>query len=182
MPVGSSPSSQHFPQRNRIIAGLSLATVVIEASLGSGSLITANLALDQGREVFAVPGFPSDPRYKGNNKLLKQGAMIVESAADVLNNLPNFQLQKQDSRFDDSSSGKFSTIQSVSSISRSDREEIASLLSNVPVEIEFLARHSQIPINLVYCIIIELELAGRIMRHPGNKISLNYQALFETNL
>jgi DNA processing protein len=151
---------------------------VIEASLGSGSLITANLALDQGREVFAVPGFPSDPRYKGNNKLLKQGAIMVESAADVLNNLPNLELKRNDSLSEQSSS-HLAPSTSVKTISQKDRAEIISLLSNVPIEIELLARHSQIPLNVVYCIIIELELAGKIMRAPGNKISLNYQGALE---
>jgi DNA processing protein len=176
LPIGSSPSSQHFPQRNRIISGLSLATVVIEASIGSGSLITANLALDQGREVFAVPGFPSDPRYKGNNKLLKQGAMIIESAEDVLSNLPNFKLEKFSSSFEESNDNKYiATIQNISDISLSARAEILGLLSNVPIEIEVIAKYAQMPLSLVYLIIVELELAGKIFRHPGNKVSLQYE-------
>jgi DNA processing protein len=180
LPPGSAPSSQHFPQRNRIISGISLATIIIEASLGSGSLITANLALDQGREVFAVPGFPSDPRYKGNNKLLKQGALIVESAEDVLNNLPNLEFKnskskKQFNNLEESFGPRYKTAsKDLAIISNPMRQEVLALLSNVPVDIELLSKHSQVPINIIYIIIIELELAEKITRHPGNKISLNY--------
>jgi DNA processing protein len=175
LPIGSSPSSQHFPQRNRIISGISLATIVIEASLGSGSLITANLALDQGREVFAVPGFPSDPRYKGNNKLLKQGALMVESAADVLNNLPNLKAGQQSFSLEDSSEKKYADVlNNLANIPTKTRDEVLSLLSNSPIDIELLSKHSHIPLNLVYVVVIELELAGKILRHPGNRVSLNY--------
>ncbi len=83
LPIGSKPLSQHFPQRNRIISGLSLATIVIEAGLKSGSLITANFALEQNRDVFSVPGFPMDPRCMGSNKLIKDGAYLLESSKDI---------------------------------------------------------------------------------------------------
>ncbi|MAR56473.1 MAG: DNA-protecting protein DprA, partial [Rickettsiales bacterium] len=86
-PFGSSPQARHFPARNRIIAGMSSGTVVMEASRKSGSLITANMALDYGREVFAVPGSPMDPRSEGANSLIKQGAQLTQSAQDVLDNL-----------------------------------------------------------------------------------------------
>jgi DNA processing protein len=176
LPIGSAPSSQHFPQRNRIISGLSLATIVIEASFGSGSLITANIALEQGREVFAVPGFPLDPRYKGNNKLLKQGALIVESAADVINNLPNFSPNKPYNNLEESNDNKYiSSSKNISDISEETRQKILSLLSNSPIDIELLARYSEIHLTLVYVVIIELELASKVIRHPGNKISLSYQ-------
>ena len=85
--VGSKPLSQHFPQRNRIISGLALATVVVEAGLKSGSLITANFALEQNREVFAVPGFPIDPRCIGSNRLIKNGAYLLESVDDIISNV-----------------------------------------------------------------------------------------------
>jgi len=174
LPAGSAPSSQHFPQRNRIISGLSLATVIIESSIKSGSLITAQLALDQGREVFAVPGFPSDPRYKGNNYLLKQGALIVESATDILNNLPNLELKTVANLAESPSDDYESKSKSIVSISDEMRETILSLLSNVPSDIESLSYSSQIPISMVCVIIVELELANKIHRHPGNKVSLNY--------
>ena len=87
-PLGTAPQARHFPRRNRIIAGLSLGVVVVEAAPRSGSLITARIAQEAGREVFAVPGSPLDPRSRGANDLLRQGAVLTETAADVLDNLP----------------------------------------------------------------------------------------------
>src|SRR5690606_6179627 len=84
MPPGLEPQARHFPRRNRIISGLCRGVLVVEASLKSGSLITAHFALDQGREIFAVPGSPLDPRARGPNKLLRDGAILTESAADIL--------------------------------------------------------------------------------------------------
>ena len=88
-PFGTAPQARHFPRRNRVIAGLSLGVVVVEAAPQSGSLITARIAQDEGREVFAVPGSPLDPRCRGSNDLIRSGAHLTETAADVLANLPD---------------------------------------------------------------------------------------------
>ena len=88
-PLGTAPQARHFPRRNRIIAGLALGVVVVEAALRSGSLITARLAQEAGRELFAVPGSPLDPRSRGANDLIRQGAHLTETAQDVLDNLPD---------------------------------------------------------------------------------------------
>ena len=93
-PLGTAPQARHFPRRNRVIAGLALGVVVVEAALRSGSLITARLAQDAGREIFAVPGSPLDPRARGSNDLIRQGAHLTETAADVLDNLPDHPLRQ----------------------------------------------------------------------------------------
>jgi DNA processing protein len=95
LPIGSRPLSQHFPQRNRIISGLALATIVIEAGIKSGSLITANYALEQNRDVFAAPGFPMDPRCMGSNKLIKDGAYLLESSKDITSNITSMYKMKK---------------------------------------------------------------------------------------
>ena len=94
-PLGTAPQARHFPRRNRIIAGLSLGVVVVEAALRSGSLITARLAQEAGRELFAVPGSPLDPRSRGANDLIRQGAHLTETAQDVLDNLPDHPLARR---------------------------------------------------------------------------------------
>nr|WP_232218717.1 DNA-processing protein DprA [Rickettsia conorii] len=105
LPIGSTPPplGKHFPQRNRIISGLALGVVVVEASLKSGSLITAKFALEQNREIFAVPGFPLDPRCQGTNKLIREGAYLVESVDDIVANLPQYEefIKKDDGLFKD---------------------------------------------------------------------------------
>lgn len=103
LPIGSTPLGKHFPQRNRIISGLALGVIVVEASLKSSSLITAKFALEQNREIFAVPGFPLDPRCQGTNKLIREGAYLVESVDDIVANLPQYEkfIEKDDESFKD---------------------------------------------------------------------------------
>lgn len=176
LPIGSNPLPQHFPQRNRIIAGLALATVVIEASLRSGSLITANFALEYNREVFAVPGFPLDPRCAGSNKLIKDGAYLLESTSDILSNITSYEKVKnsleETENFRDNF--KFSIGSDNLEIKDSDRKIILDLLSSSPIEFESLITETGISLPIIYTICLELELAGRIVRHVGNKISLIY--------
>ncbi len=172
LPIGTKPLMQHFPQRNRLVSGLSLGVVVIEAGKNSGSLITANFALEQGREVFAVPGFPLDPRSKGANKLIKDGAIIIESAADVIENLPQLSQIKTKLQENPSHPYEVLTAENIAEVSDDMRNMILSLLSSTPTHIETLVAHSKIPIKAVYRILLELELAEKIVRCPGNTISL----------
>ena len=171
LPVGSVPLAQHFPQRNRIISGISLATLVIEAGLKSGSLITARLALEQNREVFAMPGFPMDPRCHGTNKLIKDGAHVLESVDDVLEHLQVHTTAKLMERENDA----FKPLQiDYSSITPSLRNQVTEALSSTSIGLESLIDEVKLPIPIVYTILLELELAGRISRHPGGRISLVY--------
>lgn len=180
LPVGSKPLSQHFPQRNRLISGLSLGTLVIEASLKSGSLITARFALEQNREVFAVPGFPLDPRCQGTNKLIKEGAHIVESVQDIVTNLPSFinVVKKTDDIAQDSSrnnSFKMLDIKYSNLVTNDMRIRVKELLSSTPVDFDCLHNETNLPLQIIYMIILELELAGKIVRYPNNKIALTYK-------
>lgn len=176
LPVGFKPLSQHFPQRNRIISGLALATVVVEAGLKSGSLITANFALEQNREVFAVPGFPLDPRCIGSNRLIKNGAYLLENVNDIISNV----ISKD--KLSDSLKEREKYFNSLSlnmgnnniQINDKDRKAVIELLSASEVTIDAIAQQSQLELPILYTIFLELELAGKIIRSAGNKISLIY--------
>ena len=177
LPIGSKPLSQHFPQRNRIISGLALATIVIEAGTKSGSLITANFALEQNRDVFAVPGFPLDPRCMGSNQLIKNGAYLFESVEDILINVMSkdkFQkeLEEKASYFNNVSlyMGNNSNIH----VTDRNRAAVVEVLSASEVTFEAVAQQLQLELPILYTIFLELELAGKITRSAGNKISLIY--------
>lgn len=171
LPIFAKPLVQNFPQRNRIISGLSLGVVIVEAGNNSGSLITARYALEQGREVFAVPGFPLDPRSRGANKLIKEGALIVEDAQDIISDLPF--LNKIRDKLQEK--GQKPCLQPVldfsSQLGEDARQTILDLLSHSPVSLELLLQAAQMPIPAIYQILLELELAGRIVRHPGNFVA-----------
>lgn len=176
LPIGSKPLSQHFPQRNRIISGLSLATIVIEAGLKSGSLITANFALEQNRDVFSVPGFPMDPRCMGSNRLIKDGAYLLESSKDITAHITSSNKLKKSFEDSQNCSNSFRNSSHGASvdIKDTDRAAIISLLSSSPVTYESIADETNFSLPVIYTICLELELAGRITRHPGNRISLIY--------
>lgn len=176
LPIGSKPLSQHFPQRNRIISGLSLATIVIEAGLKSGSLITANCALEQNREVFAVPGFPMDPRCMGSNKLIKDGAHLLESSLDVFNNITSFKRLKNSLEEAANSNERFKIPDNGGylNITDSDRKAVITLLSSSPITYEAIANETKLAMPVIYTICLELELAGKLTRHAQNRISLIY--------
>jgi DNA processing protein len=168
MPVGTVPKGRHFPRRNRIISGISYGVVVVEAALRSGSLITARIAGEQGREVFAVPGSPKDPRCKGTNNLLRQGAQMTETAEDVLNVLKP--MLSQPLREPDLFNYQPEQINDELELSQA-RHLISELLGPSPVEVDELIRQSKLTPTTVLTILLELELAGRIERHAGQKVS-----------
>jgi DNA processing protein len=168
---GVAPHSRAFPGRNRIISGMSLATVVVEASLKSGSLITARFALDQGREVFAVPGSPLDPRCKGTNSLLKQGASVCESMEDVIQVLKQqLQLNLNESKTEEFEPLK-PNVTDEGELNEA-RELVHSKLGYNAVLVDELLIQCQLTPNLLSLVLLELELAGRLQRHPGHKVSL----------
>lgn len=167
MPVGQSPQARHFPRRNRIISGLSRGVVIVEAAEGSGSLITANFALEQGREVFAVPGSPLDPRAKGTNRLIRDGATLTETADDVV-----AVLAAQSRGFREPSGSPIGWDQNLAEAEADRvRDLLEDLLGPAPVEIDELVRQSGAPVTAILAVLLELELAGRIDRHPGGKVS-----------
>jgi DNA processing protein len=174
MPFGWEPRARDFPRRNRIISGLSLGVVIIEAAQRSGSLITARMALEQGREVFAVPGSPVDPRAEGTNGLLKQGATLVTEAEDViavldpildpiLRPLRDTPIREPDDAEGAALAGEPDT---------DARGRTIALLSSTPVGLDELTRMSGTPSGVVRTILMELELAGRVAWHGGDRVSL----------
>eukprot|EP01037_Dinobryon_pediforme_P010856 gene10856-10936_t len=175
-PLGTMPQARHFPRRNRIIAGLSLGVVVVEAALRSGSLITARLAQEAGRELFAVPGSPLDPRCHGTNALLRQGAHIVENAADILANLPDHPHRQGLSR-----DPMFAAIgpepgldepQIALETSATALNTVISLLSPTPTLVDDLVRRCQLSAPEVQAALLDLELAGRVEAMPGSRFAL----------
>lgn len=184
MAVGTEPQARHFPRRNRLISGLSLGVVVVEAALKSGSLITARLAGEQGREVFAVPGSPLDPRAKGCNRLLRDGAVLVESARDVLDGLrPLLRSDPHEAgargylfgalgwEGDMRAEAEITPMDVSESELAQARREIAELLDPTPVAVDEVIRQCQLSPAIVTLVLLELELAGRCERHPGNRVA-----------
>jgi DNA processing protein len=167
-PLGTVPQGRHFPRRNRLISGLSLGTVVIEAALKSGSLITARVAAEQGREVMAVPGSPADPRAQGCNQLVREGATLVQCVADILEVLTPL------SRFGNSEPGHsfLPPPPGLSDPSSSERQIITDFLGPTPVPVDELVRLSGMPAAMVQLIVLEMELAGLVTRHAGGRVSL----------
>jgi DNA processing protein len=169
MPLTWEPRAHDFPRRNRIISGLSVGVVIVEAARRSGSLITARLAGEQGREVFAVPGSPLDPRAEGTNRLLKQGAILVTEVNDVIETLApilgrGFELPMEEPERDEPVAG--------GEPSDDDRGRIVGLLGPSPCSIDDLVRLSRASPAIVRMVLLELELAGRIERHGGGLVSL----------
>jgi len=174
MPIEWEPRGRDFPRRNRIVSGLALGIVVVEAARGSGSLITARFALEQNRQVFAVPGSPLDERCRGGNQLIRQGAILVESAADVNEQLSGFgpppgPFEAPTPILHVEGPEESNTLEElpVSAISEVERR-----LGPSPVPVDELGRQCQLSPPFLRMTLLELELAGRLQWHPGNRVSL----------
>lgn len=179
MSPGVRPQAKHFPRRNRIISGLSQGVLVIEAAERSGSLITARYAAEQGREVFAVPGSPLDPRAAGTNRLIREGALLTGSAEDIVEALSmTLRLPEAAGEPAVSPAGDpdlFSTGHSapaVPDVAETDRERIVSLLGPAPVSIDDLIEQSGLEVAEVQMILLEIDLAGRLQRHGNAMVSI----------
>jgi DNA processing protein len=170
---GFAPRGKDFPRRNRLISGISLGVVVVEAAERSGSLITARLAGEQDREVFAVPGSPLDPRSAGTNNLLKQGACLVTSARDIVETLaPILGRPLQAVAAALVSADEERAAEPLPDIRTSERELIAGALGPSPVDIDELIRTTGLPARKVHIVLLELDLAGRLQRHGQQLVSL----------
>jgi DNA processing protein len=166
-PPGTEPRARHFPYRNRIIAGLAHGTVVVEAAPRSGSLITARCAAEAGREVMAVPGSPLDPRAQGCNQLIREGATLVQNAADVMEAIDPLRLRpfRQPER-------SYAAEEPSADADDCARRTVTRLLNGTPVPVDEVIRQSELPPSTVQTVLLELELAGRLERHAGGKVSL----------
>lgn len=163
---GIQPQATLFPRRNRIISGISRCVLVVEAALKSGSLITARYALEQGRDVFAIPGHPMDPRARGCNQLIKNGAVLVETIEDIDQEISpsgSFNLQEESESFQTNFE---------SSCPESVRRIIKENLSYVPISVDELIRECQLQAADVWIALLEMEIAGYLDRLPGGKVSL----------
>lgn len=166
-PAGTEPRGSHFPSRNRIIAGLAAGTVVVEAAPRSGSLITARLAGEAGREVMAIPGSPLEPRSRGCNQLIRDGAVLVQSPEDVIELVSGFGGQPRSS-FRESMQGEYD----LSTDMAAQPAEVGLLLTTAPIAVDELIRQSGEGPAAVQLALLELEIAGRLLRHAGGRVSL----------
>lgn len=167
-PPGTEPRGSHFPSRNRIIAGLALGTLVVEAAPKSGSLITARLAGEAGREVMAIPGSPLDARSHGCNQLIREGAVLVQSADDVAELLTGFDGKPRSSLREAGTA--YQALED--ELLADGPADVAALLTNAPVAVDELVRQSGATTGAVQMALLELEIAGRLVRHAGGRVSL----------
>ncbi len=165
-PPGTEPLARFFPSRNRIIAGVALGTVVVEAAPRSGSLITARIAAEAGRDVMAVPGSPLDPRAQGCNLLIREGATLVQNADDVLE-----MIRPLDPRAVRAPGARWGGPPPEDA-NDADRRIVTGLLGPVPVGVDELIRQSRLAPAVVQTVLLELELGGRLERHAGGRVSL----------
>ncbi|MFT7433325.1 MAG: DNA processing protein [Alphaproteobacteria bacterium] len=178
MPLGMAPTQNHFPRRNRIVSGLSLGVAVIEAAKKSGSLITARLASEQGREVFAMPGSPADIRSSGPNYLIQNGATMLQTVEDILENLPKvltgFTAPKQGVM-------SFDAVQPTTNDmpiklvenDMSPENCLLNLLSSTPVAVDELIRLTGMDERAVIAMLTDMDLSGLIERQPGGIVRIS---------
>ena len=169
--LGQQPYAQAFPKRNRIVSGLSSATVVVEATMRSGSLITARMAGEQGRDIYAVPGHPLDPRAQGPNHLIREGATLIRNAEDILEGLMNFSGNAL-REVNYTQTGLHTPMANENEIPENAQDLIIDHLSFTPIAVDELVRACHVSIPVLQTILLELELAGRVKREPGNRVSL----------
>ncbi|WP_342641881.1 DNA-processing protein DprA [Rhodoligotrophos ferricapiens] len=177
MMPGTQPQAKHFPRRNRLIAGLSLGVVIVEAAERSGSLITARLALEQGREVFAVPGSPLDPRAAGTNALIRRGATLVTAARDIAEALDPMAKPPRDGGFagqDEHGELDMTGMPDAPDpdITAADRRRVIELLGTAPVPIDTLIREADLDMGILHVVLLELELAGKLIRADRHSVAL----------
>ena len=176
LPPGTQPLARNFPRRNRIVSGLARGVLVVEAALKSGSLITAHVAAEQGREVMAVPGSPLDPRCRGANRLIRDGAALVEETADILEILGEVAVKRcrmpverpvEETPRPVSQNG----LQHIDKSEKIPADAILARLGPTPVPVDELIRQCSFSAPIVRTALLELELAGRLERHPGDAVS-----------
>jgi len=172
MPAGTEPQARHFPRRNRLISGLSRGIVVVEAALKSGSLISARFAAEQGREVMAVPGSPLDPRARGANDLIRNGATLVEGADDVIRALAHWQGGMAEPGDDQTTGTGAPPVRQDERALADARAKVSDLLGYTPIETDELIRLTALPAQTVAIALLELELAGRLRRAGAGKVLL----------
>ncbi len=180
-PIGTEPQSTLFPRRNRLISALSQGVIIVEAALQSGSLITARYAVEQNRDVFVVPGSPMDPRYRGSNALIRNGATLICDARDVMDVLDApFRDVMREAAFDCVNDTYGESVQKEindggENLQESDAknlsQEILQHLSSAPISLDELLRACPYAFSHVMSVLLELELAGAVTRHPGNQLS-----------
>ena len=167
---GTEPRGSHFPSRNRIIAGLATGTLVVEAAPRSGSLITARLAGEAGREVMAIPGHPAEPRSRGCNQLIREGAVLVQTPDDIVELLSGFDGVPASSLRE--ATARFEYDLSEERVPDGEYECVEALLTNTPIHVDELIRQSGQNAGSVQLVLLELEIAGRLLRHAGGRVSL----------
>jgi DNA processing protein len=172
-PPGFEPRGKDFPRRNRIISGLSFGVLVVEAARKSGTLTTARFALEQGREVFAVPGHPLDPRAEGTNHLIKSGATLTTESADIVSVLEPMTSLRGGSSFSDATAALPPpySVEHTEAPQDSDRTAVLGVLGPHPTDIDDVVRATRLPVRSVRIILMELDLAGKIERHGQHLVS-----------